>query len=302
MADPIRAGLIGVDTSHCAAYTRMLNDEKAPEEIAGVRIVAAYPSFSPDVKSSAERVEGFKKQLTGEFGVEMVDSIEALVDRVDAILLTSVDGRRHLPELRQVVESGKPVYIDKPFSASLADAKEMVRLIRENKLPCFSTSSLRYDSELIKFMADMEKRGKVLGCDAWSPAHLEPTNPGFFWYGVHGTEILYTVMGRGCTEVQCSSTPDGDLAVGIWKDGSIGSMRGIRKGKGGYGAMILCEKTFQHFKPAGDFYAGLVREIVKFFRTKKPPVPIEDTLEICAFMDAALRSSRQDGADIPIEL
>lgn len=302
MAETIRAGIIGCDTSHCVAFTKRMHDDEFSKDLPRVRVVAACPTFSEDLKSSAGRVEGYKKQLSEQFGIEIVDSIEQMLERVDAVLLESVDGRRHLAELRPVAPTGKPVYIDKPFSASLADAQQMVDLIKRYKLPCFSCSSLRYDGNLIKFMADEKQRGTILGCDAYAPANLEPTNPGFFWYGIHGVEILYTVMDSGCERVQCTSTPDGDLAVGAWKGGRIGSMRGIRKGPHHYGAMVLTDKGVRHIKPAGDFYDGLVREIMTFFHTKKPPVPIDETLEICAFIDAAMRSAKLGGDDVELGL
>jgi len=302
MADLMRAGIIGCDTSHCLAFTRLFHDEKAPGHVPGVRVAAAYPSFSPDLEASASRVEKYKKELADKWGVKMTGSIDELLDQVDAVLLESVDGRRHLSELRPVAAAGKPVYVDKPFAASLADAREMVKLVKRHKLPCFSSSSLRFDSSFARFMADDQARGKVLGCDAFSPAHLEPTNPGFFWYGIHGVEILYTIMGRGCETVQCTSSPDADLAVGVWSDGRLGSMRGIRKGKPDYGAMVLCEKSFTYLRYAGDYYPGLVREIVKFFKSRQPPVPIDETLEICAFIDAAWRSSKSGGEDVKLDL
>ena len=232
----------------------------------------------------------------------MVDSIEAMLDEVDVVLLESLDGRRHLKELRPVVAANKPCYIDKPFAASLADAKAMVKLIKEAKLPCFSSSSLRFDSAFASFMADEKGRGKILGCDALSPAHLEPTNPGFFWYGIHGVEILYTIMGTGCKTVSCSSTPGSDLAVGVWGDGRIGSLRGVRTGKSDYGAMVLAEKMIKDLRKAGDFYQGLVRAIVTFFQTRQEPLPIDETLEICAFIDAANRSAKLGGDDVEIDL
>src|SRR5262249_127772 len=158
-------------------------------------------------------------------------SIAELVEQVDAILIESVDGRRHLPELKEVVAARgggqKPIFVDKPFAASLADAKEMVRLIRENQVRCFSSSSLRFEPNLKKFLEEKCGWGSVEGCDVYSPASLEKTNPGFFWYGIHGVEMLYTIMGRGCKTVRCSSAEAVDMAVGAWSDGRIGTMRGI---------------------------------------------------------------------------
>jgi len=318
MGDIIRVGMIGCDTSHCGAFVRRFHDPKVPQAMRGLRVVAAYPSFSPDLKSSASRVDEYKKDLAENQGVKMVDSVEELIDQVDAVLLESVDGRRHLAEFRPLVGAGKPVYIDKPFTASLADAKEIVKLVKQHNVPCFSASSLRFDSAFVEFLArgkkDKDKakaegddKGErksvdVLGCDAYAPANLEPTNPGFFWYGIHGVEILYTLMGCGCQRVQCSSTSDGDLAVGVWKDGRLGSMRGIRKGPHHYGAVVLHAKGYECLPASGDFYNGLCLAIAKFFRTKQPPFPIEETLEICAFIDAAWRSSQQGGDDVALDL
>ncbi|HOW70701.1 MAG TPA: gfo/Idh/MocA family oxidoreductase [Phycisphaerae bacterium] len=317
MADVIRIGMIGCDTSHCGVFAGLFGDEKAPEDLRGLRVVAAYPSFSPDLKSSVGRVEGYKKQLAEKHGVKMVGSIEDLVGQVDGVMIESVDGRRHLKELEPVAAAGKPCFIDKPFAASLTDAKEAVRIIKAANLPCWSGSSLRFDSAMVGFLEEQaEKRakaasqpagkdarkGEVLGCDAYSPAEQEPTNPGFFWYGIHGVEILYTLMGRGCRKVQCSTTPDADLAVGVWQDGRIGSMRGIRRGPYSLGATVLHSEGFTCLPSKGDYYKGLGRQLVKFFKTRQAPVPIEETLEICAFIDAALRSGQQGGCDVEIDL
>ncbi|GMV98308.1 MAG: Gfo/Idh/MocA family oxidoreductase [Phycisphaerae bacterium] len=301
MTEPIRVGMIGCDTSHCGAFARAFNDAKDAGHVPGFRVVAVYPSFSPDVKSSVERVEGYKKELSEKYGVRAAGSIEQMLAEVDVVLLESVDGRRHLPELKPVAKAGKPVYIDKPFAAGLADAKEMARIIREASLPAFSSSSLRFDGAFTGFLARKNEFGQVIGCDAFSPAHLEPTNPGLFWYGIHGVEILYTLMGPGCRKVSCTSTEDGDLAVGVWPDGRIGTMRGIRKGKADYGASVLTEKGKpQMLTASGDYYRKLVAAIAEFFKTRRPPVPIEVTLEICAFMDAALQSARKGGDEVEL--
>jgi len=231
-----------------------------------------------------------------------------MLEEVDVVLLESVDGRRHLKELIPVAKAGKPCYVDKPFAASLKDAQEMVKVIKEHQLPCFSASSLRFDSVYAGFLAELKKKkgekgkeAEVLGCDAYAPANLDPTNPGFFWYGIHGVEILYTLMGTGCRRVACNSTADGDMAVGVWKDGRIGTMRGIRKGPHHYAAAVLTDQGVKALPASGDFYNGLCLAIAKFFRTREVPVAIEETLEICAFIDGALRSSEKGGCDVEIE-
>jgi hypothetical protein len=108
-SDVFRIGMIGLDTSHVIAFTRDIHN---PDNNYGCRVVVGYPGGSPDIESSASRVEGYTRQLRDEFGIEMTDSIEELCEKVDGVMLMSVDGRPHLEQIKPVIAAGKPVYID----------------------------------------------------------------------------------------------------------------------------------------------------------------------------------------------
>lgn len=298
-AKPLRAGIIGLDTSHVVAFTALLNGPKATGELAGVRIVAAYPGGSPDIPASRDRVEGFTKTLRDKYGVEIVDSIDSLLAKVDVVFLESVDGRPHLEQVKPVFKAGKPVFIDKPVAGSLADVLRIYDLAREYKVPCFSSSSLRFYPGI----AAVRKEGKVgdvLGCASYGPCELEPHHPDLFWYGIHGVETLFTIMGTGCESVARIHTKDVDLVSGTWKDGRVGTFRGLRgKSAKGYGALVFGSKGIASADTKGS-YEPLVVEICKFFRTGKPPVSAEETIEIFAFMEAADESKRQGGAPVTL--
>ncbi len=294
MTDELRVGIIGFDTSHVPAFTKLLNDPTDPYHVPGAKVVCGYPSSSPDLESSYQRVEGFTQQVVDNWGVEIVDSAQAVVERVDAVLLESVDGRRHLEEARPVIAAGKPLYIDKPLAADYAESAEIYRLAEEAGCPVFSSSSLRFDANITAIQGDAEL-GAVLGCDAFSPATLDPTNPGLFWYGVHGVEILYTLMGTGCQRVRCTTMAGADVVVGVWDDGRLGVMRGTRAGAHEYGVTVFGEgKVVQTLRSQEvPLYAPLMEEIIRFFRGGPAPVAPEETLEIMAFMQAALVSGRE---------
>ncbi len=210
---PIRAGIIGLDTSHVVAFTQTLNNPKAKGELADMKIVAAYPGGSPDIPDSRDRVKGFTKQVRG-MGVKIVDSVDELLKQVDVVLLESVDGRVHLAQARPVIAAGKPLFIDKPMAASLADAMLIFRLAKQNHVPCFSSSSLRFVSDYQRVRTGTSDFGKVLSCTAWSPMHIEPHHPDLFWYGIHGVESLFTIMGPGCKTV---IRLDPQTVLGIWQ-------------------------------------------------------------------------------------
>ena len=294
--EPLRVGIIGLDTSHATAFTKLLNDGADAQHLAGARVVAAYPKGSPDIESSVARVpeytEGVKK-----FGVEIVDSIPALLERVDAVLLETNDGRPHLEQVIPVIAAGKPVFVDKPIAGSLADAVAIHRLAAKKKVPLFSASSLRFAADTLAVRSG--SIGAVTGADTVSPCALEATHPDLFWYGIHGVEALFTVMGPGCASVQRTTTPDFDHVTGTWSDGRIGSFRGIRRGTAPFAGTAFGEKGSA---PVGAFdgYRPLLVEIVKFFQTGESPVPAAETLEIYAFMEAADESKRQGGKPVKI--
>ena len=292
--EELRIGIIGFDTSHVPEFTKLLNDENDPFHVPGGKVVAGYPSFSPDLEASFSRVEGFKKELIEKWNIKMVSSIKELLKEVDAVLLESVDGRRHLEEAKPVIKVRKPLFIDKPLAASYKDAKKIVQLAEKYNCPVFSSSSLRFDYNISRVKNDPEL-GEVIGCDAFSPASLDPTNPGLFWYGVHGVEILYTFMGKGCKKLFCKKTEGNHFVVGEWEDGRIGTMRGIRKGSHSYGARVFGEKRVEQVTYSTDvpLYSQLLKEIIPFFQTGKSPVSLEETLEIMQFMQAALLSEQK---------
>lgn len=293
-AKPLRVGIIGCDTSHVPQFTEIINGK---DGIEGLEVVAAFPGGSDDLPTSRDRVPGYTKTLKDR-GVKIVDSVEELLPLVDVVLLESVDGRKHLEQVRPVIAAGKPVFIDKPVAGTLADAVEIFRLAEQHEVPCFSSSSLRYEPAVVDIKKN-PKFKKILGCDVHAPCHLEPHHPDLFWYGVHGVEILFTLMGPGCETVARTHTDGADLTLGVWKDGRIGTFRGIRKGKGDYGVTVFGEKE----NAAIDIKTGykpLLNEIAPFFVNHKPPVSAAETLEIFTFMEAADESKRQGGAPVKL--
>ena len=290
-----RVGIIGLDTSHAIAFTKSLNAENASPDFGGYRVVAAYPQGSRDIKSSVDRVPGYIEEVK-KLGVEIVDTIPDLLKKVDVVLLETNDGRPHLEQAIPVFKAGKTVFIDKPIAGTLTDAFAIFQAAKDYKVPVFSSSSLRYMSNMDDIVKN-QSAGKVLGACSFSPCALEPTHPDLFWYGIHGVEALFTVMGTGCQTVSRVHTPDTDVVAGVWEGNRIGTFRGLRSGKTGYGGYVFGDKGI---KTLGDYngYDPLLKEIVKFFQTGISPVTPEETLEIFTFMEAADESKRRGGASV----
>jgi hypothetical protein len=292
----IRVGIIGLDTSHVIYFTRLLNAEDSPPELAGCRVVAAYPKGSPDIESSVSRVPKYTQEVQA-MGVEIVGSIAELLPRVDAVLLETNDGRPHLRQALPVLKAGKRMFIDKPMAGSLVDVIAIFEAAKHYGVPIFSTSALRFGKGTLA--ARRGSIGPIVGCDTYSSCSLEPTHPDFFWYGIHGVEALFTVMGTGCQSVSRTHTAGEDLAVGVWEGGRIGTYRGMRVGKTTYGG-IAFGTTGMLEVGIYDGYEPLVVAIVDFFRNGDPPTTAEETIEIFAFMEAADLSKERDGTPVKI--
>ena len=290
-----RLGMIGLDTSHVIAFTKLIN--KSQEEH-GCKVVVGYSGGSPDIPSSANRVDKYTEQLRDQYGVEIVDSIEELCRKVDGVLLESVDGRPHLKQARPVIKAGKPLFIDKPMAGNLADVLEIFRLAKENNVPCWSSSSLRYSPGIVE-LKEKNTVGRILGCDVYSPCSLEEHHPDLYWYGVHGVEMLFAIMGPGCESVKRTQTEGYEFVVGLWKGGRVGTYRGLRAGKSGYGGTVFGDKGMAQIGKYGG-YEPLVDDVIKFFKTGKVPVPAEETIEIFAFMSAADVSKARGGAEVSV--
>lgn len=290
----IRIGMIGLDTSHVVAFTEIINNPEAKGHVPGAKVVAAFKGGSPDIESSASLVDGYTKTLSEKYGVKIYPTIEKVCENVDAVMIEAVDGRPHLAQARKIIAAKKILYIDKPVGGTLKDAIEIYRLAKKAGVPVFSSSSLRFAKSTQSVRNGLI--GKVTYAQTTSPAPLEPHHPDLYWYGVHGCESLFTVMGTGCESVKRGTTKDGMIEVtGTWKGGRIGI---FREGKG-YSGTAKGEKGESEIGKF-DGYQPLVAEVVKFFLSKSPPVSAEETIELFAFMEAADESKRRGGKEITI--
>jgi predicted dehydrogenase len=313
-AKAVRIGVVGVDNYQAVAYTQLFNDPKAPANLAGLRVVAAFPDrASADIPESVDSFPKWKADIV-KFDVKLVDSIDELLERCDGVMIMSLDGRKHLKQATAVLKAGKRLYIGRPLAASLGDAVAIMGFAEQTKTPCWSSSQHRFSPGFIG-MRNHPEVGKVLGCDVYGGCPTEPHHAEFYWHAVHGIETLYTIMGPGCESVRCTSTPYAESITGTWADGRVGTYRGIKKGALKYSATVFGDKgvsvagIYGHGAPINGIvptsdkymgYEGIAIEMAKFFKGAPAPVPAAETLEIFAFMEAAHESKRNKGCTVKV--
>lgn len=297
----VRVGIVDFDTSHAVEFTKRLNHIGISEDqwVGGARVVAGWTG--PSAILPEERLREYTRILTEELNIKLVEKLEDLLNLIDAVMVESVDGSVHLQRARPFLEAGFPVFVDKPFACSLSDALRMADLAAKHNAPLFSSSSLRYALEVQQVQEQEPSWGSVVAADAFSPAPTHPRNPFLFHYGIHGVEILYALMGKGCRRLRCIYHDDGEVVVGEWSDGRIGTMRGIRKGAHAYGFTVTCEKrVWATTIDTRYIYRELLKRVVEMFQTRKPPLDITETLEIIAFIESAKQSAEQHGALVEV--
>lgn len=293
-AAELRIGIIGCDTSHAVAFTETWNNPDAKGHVLGCKVVAAYRGGSADIPQSVKLQDEIVPKLKEKYGVKFYDSIAELCADVDAICLESLDGRPKLELIKPVLKSGKPVFVDKPMGTSVRGVRDIFRLANHAGVPIFTSSSLRFATNTLAVRAGAI--GIVTNAETFGPCETDPHHPELYWYGIHGVEALFTVMGPGCESVQRRTNALGLVEV-------VGSWSGGRRG-------VFREAKDFHGKAAGatgelavgrwDGYVPLVQAITKFFQTRIAPVSPEETLEIYAFMDGAALSQQNAGRPVQI--
>lgn len=296
----IRLGMLDFDTSHSVEFAKRINHVGIAEDqwVHGAKIVIACPGQS---RMMPERIPQYRQEMV-EIGIPLVENPEEMIGQVDGMMIEAVQGSAHWERTKPFLDARLPCFVDKPFACNVADARKLVQCATENHVPIFSSSALRYAPELVKFL-DEPGHGKVVGAFAFGPAILQPGNPGLFHYGIHAVETLYTIMGCGCKEVVCTHDSGVDVATGRWLDSRVGTVRGIRDGKNEYGCVVFAENGIHTIFMAFDYlYRELLKKVIEMFETNKPPVEPAETVEIMAFLEAALRSENNQGRPASVDV
>lgn len=293
-----KIGIIGLDTSHSIAFTKLLNDKTSGDHfVKEFEVVAAYPYGTKNIESATSRIPKYIDEIQ-QYGVIITGSIAELLEMVDCVFLETNDGNLHLEQAVEVFKSGKRIYIDKPLGATLGQAIAIYDVAEKYGSKFFSSSAVRFTAQNVKLRNG--DYGAIIGADVYSPHSVEPTHPDFGYYGIHGVEELFSIMGTGCKSVSRTHNDAGDVVVGLWDGDRIGTFRAIVKGPYIFGGTAF---TASKAIPTGGYsgYKVLLDQILTFFETGVSPISKEETLELFTFMKASNMSVKAGGAPVSME-
>jgi predicted dehydrogenase len=290
-----RLGVIGIDNSHAVAFSQRINAANDAGETK-CRVTSIWHDDKPD--TPVERAQKHLELVLKE-GVKEIDTLEHMLDQVDGVILVQVNGNKHYDLARPVLEHNLPLFIDKPMTCDLPQAKKLLDETRRGHARIFSSSSLRWVPEIASL--DHAALGKIVAIDAFGPSGHNPTMEGLYFYGVHVVEMIDQIWGPGVKRISAVAMPDRELFDLEYKDGRYARVRLDRKGKYVFGATVHGEKDVKQFIVQGDLYKPMVQGMTKFFEGAEPPVKLRDIVENIAVMSAGNASIKKDGAWVDVE-
>jgi hypothetical protein len=285
----IRFGLIGLDSPHAPAFTRLLNgDCERPPVVAGGRIVAAWPGeISPDFALSQDRLGEFTEAVRA-LEVPIEPNLEDVARRCDAVLILAVDARRHPDYFLRCVPFGKPVYVDTRFALSVADAQAMLAAAERHGALPLAGSPKRFSDEFRRAIDGV----RADGIDVSGPMPMQPTQPGLFWYGIHMVDLVVAAMGTACAEVRVLASGLDELVVATWNDGRTATIRCHHRWRPETRGVVHAAMSSVDFTIHATelMYTGLLRTVVDACRSGVPVIEPAEIEHVVAVTEAVNRS------------
>ena len=274
----LNLGLVGVNTSHADAFSRIFNgDDEKPPVVDGARISHVWGN---DMK----RVEALS--ATHSIPNRVADSRE-MIGSIDGVLIIddTGGGATHADLARPFLEARLPVFVDKPMTTNYADAVALFDLTEANGALLMSCSALRFPVELSDARAAFDSAGTLSSIIAVGPGE-------WFYYGIHAVELLGAITVARPEWVHRHAFDEKDVAIVAYDSGLVAVVETLRDaaytfhitayGSDGLAAMEVRDMP--------GFYANTMREVARMMETKQAPLTREQTLDVMAILHAGNRS------------
>lgn len=282
-----KIAMIGLDTSHSVEFPRLFQSNVPGEKkIDGLEIISCLRF--PSAFQSEEGQDGRQKMIE-QWGVKVSCELNEVVARADGIMIEINDPALHLKYLKEVVKFGKPIFLDKPPAATVEEAEEIFRLVNEAGIPFWSASSLRFTQEVQDIRALPEKS---MRCFILAPLGRAPAGSDIVWYGVHGAEIMVTIMGTDVKSVFARMDEAGAVVTvryGVDKRAILD----LSRFHFNYSGDVTNEgKLHQFVVTPGSYYLSQMHAMREFFLNGVIPFDSSETMIIQRVLNAAEESIR----------
>ncbi len=221
-------------------------------------------------------------------------SLAEAAESTEGAFVCDMWGEYHREQAMAFLSQGKPVFVDKPLSASAEDARVMIDTAREKGTVLSHCSSTRFDPSLIALRARMaEKIGRPSIITVCAPCYQDLAR-----YAVHGIEIMSMVTG-GEQVVSVRNLGSGTrrhILVLEFADGASGL---IHAWEGhAYSVTVTGPKGQDVIAITSNSYLPMVKAVLESFETGVPVVPYEEALQVIRVIEAGSLSQARDGAPV----
>ncbi|CAN7400599.1 hypothetical protein LJR153_002543 [Paenibacillus sp. LjRoot153] len=240
------------------------------------RIQVAYAYGKTNVDGKLSNAEWSQKK-----GVQLLDSIEEVVEKSDYLVVLSPDHPEYHEELsRHALQSGKPTYIDKTFAPDRAAALRMFELADKHRTPMYSTSALRFAAEY----AGSEKQG-IESINSLGPGKFDN-------YAIHQVESIVSLMGTDVRRVMWTGTDKTPSLLIGYADGRQATIN-LYGWECPFNMALSYEAgTSKFLKIESDFFGAFIENLVGFFDSGMPPVLQAETIAIATILDVGMKAAK----------
>ncbi|MDZ4860997.1 MAG: Gfo/Idh/MocA family oxidoreductase [Candidatus Hydrogenedentes bacterium] len=277
-----RLGIIGSDNSHAEAFSRLVNIEGDGPRIEDVRVTHIYgtdPARTQEVATSCQIPN-------------IVTRSEDMLGNVDGVLCVWRHASKHKSETLPFIKAGLPAFVDKPFTNSVADARELIDTALTAKVGLTSFSTLRYCVPTVEWIASLKGAVEtpVSGLST-GPAEIDSEYDGLIFYGIHAVELMLAAWGYGVTSVTATEHNKNVMAVCRFKTGPIVTLHFLYKAAYVFHLTMYGSKGYStHAVDSSTSYYEGMKVIMETLRTGKWPLTPEQLLEPIQVMAATMKS------------
>ena len=273
-----KIAILGCENSHANSFLKFI---RTKEEFADMEVVGVY---SDDIPAA--------EKLCRDFGVPVLGDYADAVGKIDGLIITARHGDNHYKYAKPYMESGIPMFIDKPITVKEEEAVLFMKQLRANGVRICGGSSLKQDIyvEKLREEARNEEKGKTIGGIVRAPYSSVNEYGGFYFYSLHLVEMVCEIFGRFPLSVTARQNgkqihvlfhyEDYDC-VGVFTDGNYL-----------YYAARMAEKGTSGFEipSSGDWFYKEFKEFYELLNGAPQGITYEEFISPVFIMNAIERS------------
>ncbi len=205
-----KIAILGCENSHADHFCKFIHEE---EEYKDIEVVGIY---SHEREAAEKLHEKFPD-------VPVMDNYDDLVGKIDGLVVTARHGDNHYKYAKPYMESGIPMFIDKPVTVSEEDALALVADAKKYGVKLTGGSSLKLVDDILAMRETLDAGtlGKTVGGYVRAPINLDNPHGGFFFYSAHLVEMITAVHGKYPHAVMAMQSGDNITVVFRYADYDI---------------------------------------------------------------------------------